>query len=998
MKRAITTFAPPPAALRGPPGLALAAALAIACGSSSSAPDSGTTEDAPIVDAFGGPKLGAPCVTSSECEPDGYCVEGSGGDVCTYDCDAGCPDGWSCRVTDVDGALVSLCMPQRFDLCKPCMTDAECAGGACIAIDGGGYCLPTCPFEGQCAAGYDCGPDPTGVHAGAFCVPANGSCTCTSAQDGQVRTCERTNAAGTCRGFETCNASAGGWSACTAPDAAAEICDGADNDCDQLIDDGVSGSSCQITVAGIGACPGVQLCTAAGVTCLGPTPVAETCNYTDDDCDGMIDEPFATLSMVCSAGIGGCERFGVIRCTSDGASTECSAVEGDELPEACNGIDDDCDTRLDEAFTTLGQSCSVGAGACARQGNLVCDASGAGTRCSVMEGTPGTESCNALDDDCDGTTDEGFRNAVTGKYDRDTTCGSCTNDCTVVFDLPNASGSCDASGVPRCLMVCDPNAFDLDGAVANGCELHVEPDSIYVSIDDVGAADDASCGLGPVGTGPGYHPCRTIAQGLTRAVATGRVTVRVANGIYAQPVVLVDGKNLVGGHQPDTWERDGVSSGTILSGVATIAGTNHDVTVRADAITTPTVLEGFVVLGPVNAKVGGNSYAIYVTTSSANLVIRNNAVYGGRGGPGAIGGAGASGPAGVAGNGRDASPAAYDAFTATGTGACDATNNRAYANGGPLLCGLDDVSGGAGGGNRCPASAGAGAFPQQPSEASGIDGVGGQIGAPALGGAAGAGADAGDDGYLFKNGPSAACYVPLAPDYGRDGSDGRDAGHGIAGAGCSSVAGSVVNGHWVGTVAATGGTGGNGGGGGGGGAGGGAHCDTNAGSSCQGGKDVLGGHGGGGGSGGCGAGGGTGATAGGGAFDVFVVGGTAPVIVANTLQRGEGGRGGTGGAGGQGGAGGIGAPGGTSAVFCAGRAGRGGNGGDGGHGGGGGGGCGGSSFGVFTSGVGSPNYCTAGASNTIGGGAGGAGGAGGYALINPGAAGSGGTLVTCQFN
>ena len=55
-------------------------------------------------------------------------------------------------------------------------------------------------------------------------------------------------------------------------------------------------------------------------------------------------------------------------------------------------------------------------------------------------------------------------------------------------------------------------------------------------------------------------------------------------------------------------------------------------------------------------------------------------------------------------------------------------------------------------------------------------------------------------------------------------------------------------------------------------------------------------------------------------------------------------------------------------------------------------------FGVYTSGVGTPNYCQPAANNSIASGAAGSGGAGGYSVINPGGAGTGGTLLDCSFN
>ena len=55
---------------------------------------------------------------------------------------------------------------------------------------------------------------------------------------------------------------------------------------------------------------------------------------------------------------------------------------------------------------------------------------------------------------------------------------------------------------------------------------------------EAGASDDATCGLGPTGSGSGHHPCRTIAMGLTRATALGRPNLRVADGTYDEPITL----------------------------------------------------------------------------------------------------------------------------------------------------------------------------------------------------------------------------------------------------------------------------------------------------------------------------------------------------------------------------------------------------------------------------------------------------------------------------
>jgi hypothetical protein len=74
----------------------------------------------------------------------------------------------------------------------------------------------------------------------------------------------------------------------------------------------------------------------------------------------------------------------------------------------CNGIDDNCNGAIDESFSNLGLSCSNGGtGACGATGRFVCSMDGRSTVCNAPpRGTPGTEVCNGLDDDCDGLIDE----------------------------------------------------------------------------------------------------------------------------------------------------------------------------------------------------------------------------------------------------------------------------------------------------------------------------------------------------------------------------------------------------------------------------------------------------------------------------------------------------------------------------------------------------------------------------------------------------------------
>lgn len=174
-----------------------------------------------------------------------------------------------------------------------------------------------------------------------------------------------------------------------------ELCNGLDDDCDNLIDEDFPEKGQPCTDGEIGACMGIgtYLCKADGtgtecvITDPGASPMAEICNKMDDDCDGLVDEDDMGLPLDCP---------------------NCMA-----MPEVCDGIDNDCDFMIDEepdVSTNQPDIYGVPCGmltapndqAPCQLGTVLCI--NAKPVCVGFVG-PKQEICNGLDEDCDGIGD-----------------------------------------------------------------------------------------------------------------------------------------------------------------------------------------------------------------------------------------------------------------------------------------------------------------------------------------------------------------------------------------------------------------------------------------------------------------------------------------------------------------------------------------------------------------------------------------------------------------
>ena len=227
--------------------------------------------------------------------------------------------------------------------------------------------------------------------------------------------------------------------------------------------------------------------------------------------------------------------------------------------EICDGKDNDCDGVID-GFT---RPSSCGVGACAAAGTETCTAGVWGGN-TCKPGQPSAEICDGLDNDCDGTVNEGGNALCAAKVCQQATCtlSGCAYELLPSGTVCEVDGQCNGQGV------CIHNA---------GCSV-----------------SNPCCSYSKGGFGGGGTPAQLLAANWGKGPFQNGLTVGLNPGKY------------------DAWDN---TMGTPTSGLSTIRAFLHS------GGGTSGVISGQY-LNPTDAKVAGRGGNLATQTAALTINIR----------------------------------------------------------------------------------------------------------------------------------------------------------------------------------------------------------------------------------------------------------------------------------------------------------------------------------------------------------------------------------------
>ncbi len=452
------------------------------------------------------------CEDGDKCSHDDVCIEG----VCTGGEPPACDDELDCTE----------------DACDP--DSGECA----FSVTTG------CAISGTCYEEDASSPDDPCV----ACKPASAPeawspISGPSCDDDEACTKEDTCEDGACVGTS--------YNCDDGIDCTEDLCDGA-GDCTFPISQGMCFIAEQCVAAGtpleeesclacvpseipttwspLDGLPCHELSFAAETFCLGGQCAPALCDAGRDDCDDLpyngCEQDLQTSAEHC----GGCDQPCTedLFCQAGECVSECSAsfelcggacVDPQSDASHCGGCDSPCEDASSSSFGSCTES-ACGSTPC--PGGLfdvdADPANGCEYACEITAG--GVEACNALDDDCDGLTDEDF--AVDEDPDNCGVCGRSCNHPTV------ALATCQAG---ECVIhACAVDTKDANGDPSDGCEVAF--DNVTDLWVDVFNFNDAGA------DGSEDHPYPSLKQAVAAAFAG--TTIHVGPGTYEGTFQIVE--------------------------------------------------------------------------------------------------------------------------------------------------------------------------------------------------------------------------------------------------------------------------------------------------------------------------------------------------------------------------------------------------------------------------------------------------------------------------